>query len=552
MSARSEGAAAARDAGATQLDAVVIGAGFSGLYALYHLRGLGLNVLALDGAGGVGGTWWWNRYPGARVDIPSAPFYAYTFSDDLVREFDWQERQPAQPEVLAYLEHVADRFDLRRDIRLETWIESAVFDEARARWELETDAGQRYSARFLVMAMGTLSAANKPDIPGIDDFAGTCLHTGRWPREPVNFGGQRVGVIGTGSSGIQAIPLIAQEAAQLTVFQRTPQYTIPAGNRPLDPAYLEHVRAEWPAYRERMMHAMTGMPYPPAERSALEDTPEERRQVYERLWQEGGFPMLFGGYNDLMTNKEANATVSEFVREKIREIVRDPETCRKLMPDYMLGTKRLCLDDGYYETYNRDNVSLVDLREDPIERITADAVVTKSGRHPLDMLVLATGYDAITGAPLRLNPRGRDGVDLETVWRDSFTTYLGMTIPRLPNLFMIHGPESPSVLHNMPLSAELQSHWIGRCITYLREHGLATIEPVPGVEVAWRENTDEAASHSLFREGDSWYTGANIPGKHRQFIVHLGGEQYFATIDAVAENGYEGFLLGGVSDAATA
>lgn len=527
----------------TTLDALVIGAGFGGLYALHHLRELGLSVRAVDGAGGVGGTWWWNRYPGASVDIPSAPFYAYTFSEELAREWDWTERQPRQPEVLAYLEHVADRFDLRRDIQLDTWVERASFDEQHARWEVTSDGGERLCARFLVCAMGTLSATNRPDIPGIDDFSGECHHTGRWPREPVRFDGKRVGVIGTGSSAVQAIPLIARSAEQLTVFQRTPQYTIPARNRPIDPAYQKQVQENWRTHRDTMLRAATGMPYPPAERSALDDTPAERQQVYEALWQEGGFAMLFGGYNDLMTNKAANATIGEFVRGKIRQIVRDPATCEKLMPDYMLGTKRLILDEGYYETYNRDNVSLVDLRSDPIARITAHAVVTESGEHPLDMLVLATGYDAITGAPLKLNPHGRGGLDLRTAWRDSFTTYLGMTIPGFPNLFMIHGPESPSVLHNMPLAAELQSHWIGKCIRHLRAHGLDTIEPAPGMETAWRRSTEEAASHSLFREGDSWYTGANIQGKHRQFAVHLGGAQYFETLDAVAGNGYEGFVL---------
>ncbi|MGR8949763.1 MAG: flavin-containing monooxygenase [Gammaproteobacteria bacterium] len=526
-----------------ELDVIVVGAGFSGLYAIHHLRSQGLSVRAFDGAGGIGGTWWWNRYPGARVDIPSAPFYAYTFSDELAQQWDWQERQPAQPEVLAYLEFFADKFDLRKDVQLNTWIKDAAFDEQRQRWVLETDSGQRIVGQFLVCAAGTLSAANKPDIPGIDDFQGECFHTGQWPAEEVSFAGKRVGVLGTGSSGVQAIPIIAETAAHLSVFQRTPQYTIPAGNRPLDPAYLKQVQDDWATYRELMLNTLTGMPYPMVERSALDDSPEERQKVFESLWDEGGFPMLFGGYNDLMTDKAANATVSEFVRAKIREIVRDPETSRKLMPDYMLGTKRLILDDGYYATFNRDNVSLIDLREDPIERITHNAVKTTSGEHQLDMLVLATGYDAITGTLLRLNPRGRNGVDLETTWADSFTTYLGMTIPNFPNLFLIHGPESPGVLHNMPLAAELHCHWIGDCIAYLHEHKLTTIESKPGMEVMWREHTDAAAVHTLFHEGESWYTGSNIEGKHRQFVVHMGGSEYFKYVDKVADNDYEGFTL---------
>jgi len=531
------------DAAEQHLDAIVIGAGFGGLYALYHLRKSGLSVKAFDGAGGVGGTWWWNRYPGASVDIPSAPFYAFTFSEELAREWDWTERQPGQPEVLAYLEYVADKFDLRRDIQLKTWISDARFDEKTGRWTLQTDSGQRVSAQFLICAAGTLSATNLPDIPGIADFGGECYHTGRWPHEPVDFAGKRVGVIGTGSSAVQAIPNIAKSAAHLTVFQRTPQYCIPARNGPIDRNYLKQVQAEWKKHSDFMHTSLTGMPYPSVERSALDDTPEQRQEVYEALWVDGGFRVLFGGYNDLMTNKAANATLGEFVRGKIREQVRDPATANKLMPDYMLGTKRLILDEGYFETYNRDNVSLVDLRNDPIEQITPDAVVTASGEHTLDMLVLATGYDAITGTLLRLNPRGRDGVDLATTWRESFTTYLGMMIPGFPNFFLIHGPESPSVLHNMPLAGELQSDWIRDCIEHLRMHEFNTIEPAPGMEIEWRKSTDDAARATLFREGDSWYTGANIEGKHRQFVVHMGGKEYFEILDDVAHKNYRGFVL---------
>lgn len=526
------------------LDAIVIGAGFAGLYALYHLRGRGLSVQAFDGAGGVGGTWWWNRYPGASVDIPSAPFYGFTFSDELAREWNWREQQPGQAEVLAYLEHVADRFDLHRDIRLNTLITRAGYDEAAAGWRVVTDDGRTYFAQHLVLATGTLSVSIRPDIAGIDEFAGECYHTGRWPHTPVTFDGKRVAVIGTGSSGVQAIPLIAQQAESLTVFQRTPQYCIPARNRPIDPDYQRSVQDEWPQWRERMLTAVTGMPYPPAERSALEDTPAERHATFETLWQQGGFAVLFGGYNDIMTNREANASLAEFVRAKIREIVRDPATRDKLMPDYMIGTKRQILDEGYYETYNRDNVSLVDLRSEPIVRVTADSVITGQRRYPIDMLVLATGYDAITGAPLRINPVGRGGRDLKQAWRDRFSTCLGIMIPGFPNLFMLHGPESPSVLHNMPLAAELQSHWIGDCITRLREHGHDYIEPGPGLDTQWRASTEQAASQSLFREGASWYTGANIAGKHRQFVVHLGGSAYFDEIQAVADNDYAGFVRG--------
>ncbi len=524
------------------LDAIVIGAGFGGLYALYRLRGMGLSVRAYDGAGGIGGTWWWNRYPGARVDFPSAPFYAYTFSEELLNEWDWRERQPTQAEVLSYLDYVADKFALRPDIELETWMTSAVFDEPAQCWRLETDRGERITAKYLVCAMGTLSAANKPDIPGIDDFAGECHHTGRWPQDGVDFTGKRVGVIGTGSSGIQAIPIIAREAAHLTVFQRTPQYTIPAGNRPVSPEELRDARENWAMYRERMQTTPMGMPYAMPERSAHEDTPAQREQLYEELWQDGGLHMLFRSYYDLLLDETANETLASFVRSKIRAIVNDADTAEKLMPDYLLATKRQVIDDGYYETFNRDNVTLVDLRRDPIETFTPTGVKTRDGEHPLDMLVLATGFDAITGALLRLNPRGRDGVDLATCWRERFNTYLGVTIPGFPNLFMVHGPESPSVLFNMPLGAERETDWIAECIRYLNDHDLATIEPAPGVEVPWGEDVAEAASHTLYPRTDSWYSGANIDGKHRQFIVHLGGQAYFQRLRDEAANGYSGFV----------
>ena len=525
-----------------RLDAAIVGAGFAGMYALHRMRDMGLSVRAYDGAGGVGGTWWWNRYPGARVDFPSAPYYSYTFAKELSDDFQWRETQPTQGEVLSYLDHVADKLELRPDIQLETWIRDARFDEETQRWEIETGRGERISAQFLICAMGSLSDANKPNIPGIDDFAGELYHTGRWPQEDVNFAGKRVGVIGTGSSGIQSIPVIARQAGHLTVFQRTPQYSIPAGNRPLEASEWQSSLDEWEERCAAMAVSPFGLPYPFSERSALDDTPEERQQVYEALWQKGGLHMLFSGYNDLLLDKRANDTIAEFIRGKIREIVRDPATVEKLTPDYILGTKRQVIDDGYFETYNRDNVNLVDLRKDPIERISAEGVTTKSGEHPLDMLVLATGFDALTGALLRLNPKGRAGTDLAETWRERFCTYLGMAIPGFPNLFMMHGPQSPSVLFNMPLGAERQGDWICDCIAHLRDNGLAAIEPAAGVEAAWAENVEEAASQTLFHNTASWYSGANIEGKHRQFIVHLGGQQYYQHLTDVAKNDYEGFI----------
>ena len=525
------------------LDAVIIGAGFAGLYALYRLREMGLSVRTYEGASGVGGTWWWNRYPGARVDFPSAPYYAFTFSEELLNEWDWQERQPSQAEVLAYLNFAADKLKLRADIQLETWIQEAAYDETSQRWKIETSHGERISAQFLICAMGTLSEANTPNIPGIDDFAGEVIHTGRWPAEKVSFAGKRVGVIGTGSSGIQSIPMIAREAEHLTVFQRTPQYSIPAGNRPVRPEELTDARQNFSKRREYMAVSPIGMPYPLSERSALDDSPEKRNEVYEALWQDGGLQMLFNSYNDLLLNKASNDTLAEFIRGKIRGIVKDPATAEKLLPAYILGTKRQVIDDGYFESYNRDNVELVDLRSDPIEKITARGITTKSGEHALDLLVLATGYDAITGKLLRLNPKGRGGVDLATAWSKRFFTYLGIAIPGFPNLFMVHGPQSPSVLYNMPYGGEMEGDWIRDCIAYLRDKDMASIEPAAGVDEAWAENVEQAAKQTLFHGTDSWYSGANIEGKHRQFMVHLGGPEYFKHLEQIAERNYAGFVL---------
>ena len=530
--------------GATEsYDAVVIGAGVAGLYALHHLREMGLSVRVYDGAEGVGGTWLHNGYPGARVDGPGSPFYCYTFSDELMQEWDWAETQPTRADVLRYVDHFADRFDLRRDIRLEAWVRSADYDEAAQRWTVETSTGVRARARFLICAVGALSAAHRPDIPGIDEFGGECYHTGDWPREPVSFAGKRIGVIGTGSSGVQSIPVIAREAAHLTVFQRTPQYSIPSRNRFVTPEEQAHARENWDDIRALMRMNYGGAPFPINQRTASEDTPAERQALFEKLWEEGTLNFLTGNYVDLLTSKETNDMVAEFVRGKIREIVRDPDTVEKLMPDYYLGTKRPILDLGYFETFNRDNVALVDLRRDPIERITPSGVHTATGEHPLDMLVLATGFDAISGAFLRLNPRGRDGISLREKWRDRFHNYLGVTIAGFPNLFMIHGPGTPGVLYNMPLGAEREVEWIGGCVRHLSERGLGAVEATPEAEAAWAREVDDFANRTLFPQADSWYTGANIPGKPRHFSVHVGGPLYFQRLTEVACGDYEGFVF---------
>ncbi len=531
-----------RKSGAVEhYDAVIIGAGVSGMYAVHHLREMGLSVRVYDGASDVGGTWWYNRYPGARVDGPGSPFYCYTFSEELMQEWDWEETQSDQASVLAYLEHVADRFDLRRDIQFETWVQDARYDEAAQRWTVETSTGVRASAQFLICAVGALSTANMPDIPGIHDFAGECYHTGRWPHEPVSFEGKRVAVIGTGSSGIQSIPEIAKEAAHVTVLQRTPQYSFPARNRPITPDEMAEARANWDAVRAKMNANLSGFPFDMHTRSALEDTPEQRRVLYEELWQRGGFKFFLDLYVDIAISEEANRSLADFVRDKIREIVRDPETAEKLMPDYFVITKRPILDDGYFETFNRDNVSLVDLREDPIERFTPTSVVTRTGEHPIDMLVLATGFDAISGSMLRLNPKGRGGMSLKERWKDRFHNYLGLTIAGFPNLFMIHGPGSPGVFYNMPLGAERQLNWLGEFMRHLRERGLGAVEPTTDSEEAWANEVTGLANATLFPRTDSWWTGANIEGKPRYFSVYLGGMLYYQRIAEVAAKDYEGF-----------
>jgi len=529
------------------LDVVIIGAGVSGLYALHHIREMGLSARAYDGAPTVGGTWWHNRYPGARVDGPSAPLYGYTFSDELVKEWDWTETQAAQPDVLSYVQHFAERFDLLRDVRLETWVQSADYDEATQRWTMGTSTGQTVSSQYLICAVGALSAPNTPNIPGFEDFAGECVHTGDWPQEPVSFKGKRVGVIGTGSSGIQAIPEIAKEADHVTVFQRSAQYTIPARNRPLEEEEVAAVRENW----QKIRAAMLVPPPPDVEyavmpgngRSAFNDTPEQRQALYEELWAQGTLSFVAGNYPELMTNEEINHEVSAFLRTKIREIVHDPETADKLMPDHFYGTKRPVLDDGYYETYNRDNVTLVDLRKDPIERMTASGVQTATDEHPLDMLVLATGFDAITGSMLRLNPKGRGGRSLQEKWASRFDNCLGIMINGFPNLFMIHGPGSPGVLYLMPLGAELETTWIGNCMQHMTKRGMTEVEPTHEAELAWDGEVNELADKTLYKQTDSWYTGANIEGKPRHFSVHLGGPGYFHRITEIADAGYEGFVF---------
>jgi cation diffusion facilitator CzcD-associated flavoprotein CzcO len=527
-------------------DAVVVGAGFAGMYMLHRLRNLGCSVVVLEAGDGVGGTWYWNRYPGARCDSESY-YYSYSFSEELQQEWEWTERYPRQPEILRYLDHVADRFDLRRDIRLGRRVTEAVFDDATARWQLRTDGGEHYTARFFITAVGCLSSANIPQIPGLDSFGGRWFHTGMWPHEGVDFTDQRVAVVGTGSTGIQTIPVIAEQAKHLTVFQRTPNYSIPARNGPMDPAFQREVKADYGAIRRAQRETTNGHPFGPDPRSALSVLEDERQTIYEAAWQRGGLRFR-AAFADLLTSKEANDTASEFIRAKIRETVLDPATAEKLVPyDHPFATKRPPIDTDYFETYNRDNVTLVDVRESPIVEITASGVRTSSASYPLDCLVFATGFDALTGPLLAFDIRGEAGRSLRDEWSQGPRSYLGLQVSGFPNMFTITGPGSPSVLTNMPTSIEQHVDWISDCVGYMRRRGLVRIEATEDAEQAWGAHVDEAAHRTLLpMASTSWYLGANVPGKPRVFLPYAGGLASYARRCAeVASADYEGFVLTG-------
>ena len=527
------------------LDAVVVGAGFAGLYMLHRLRGLGFTARIFEAGKGVGGTWYWNRYPGARCDVESMD-YSYSFSDELQQEWRWTERYSSQPEILKYINHVADRFDLRRDITLETRVNSAVFDEATNRWTVRTDRGHEISARFCIMATGCLSTTQQPTFKGLESFKGKWYHTGHWPHEGVDFTGQRVAVIGTGSSAIQSIPIIAAQAARLFVFQRTPNFSVPAHNAPLDPGYERAVKANYAEFRRQARESRVGFVVERNDASALEVSDEERTREYEARWKRGGLGFS-STFNDVLISKAANDTAAEFFRAKIRSIVRDPDVAETLVPKtYPLGTKRLCVDTDYYATFNRDNVSLVDLTKTPIEEITPDGLRTTREVYHLDSIVFAIGFDAMTGTLLALDIRGRGGRTLREKWAEGPKTYLGVSVAGFPNLFMITGPGSPSVLSNMIVSIEQHADWIADCIDHLREHHLATIEASPEAESEWVQHVNDVGHATLYPQANSWYMGANIPGKPRVFMPYIGGlGAYRQRCDEVAANGYAGCTLSG-------
>ena len=543
----------------SRCDVVIVGAGFSGMYLLHRLRALGMSTRVFEAATDVGGTWYWNRYPGARCDVESMQ-YSFSFSKELQQEWSWSERFAAQPEILAYANHIADRFDLRRDIQLETRVTSAHFDEATKRWNVTTNRGDRINAQHCVMATGCLSTARLPEIEGRDSFKGATYHTGYWPHDGVDFSGLRVAVIGTGSSAIQAIPVIAAQAGTLTVFQRTPNYSIPSRNGPMTRDYEGPWKMNYDARRAKARTMRTGILYDASDRnygvndvSAMAVSPEERQRVYEQRWTTGGTSFM-AAFNDLITNQASNDTASEFVRSKIRATVKDPATAEILCPkDYPIGTKRICVDTNYFETYNRPNVKLVDLNATPIEEITPKGVRTTGAEYEFDAIVYATGFDAMTGALTNIDIRGRDGIQLREKWHGGPQTYLGLMTTGLPNLFMITGPGSPSVLSNMIVSIEQHVDWVVDAMVHMRDNGQATIEPSAEAEARWGQHVNEAGERTLYVKAASWYMGANIPGKPRVFMPYIGGVGvYREECDAVAANGYEGFVLAAANDTKTA
>ena len=525
-------------------DVVVVGAGFAGMYMLHRLRGQGMSARVYEQGGDVGGTWYWNRYPGARCDVESMQ-YSYSFDDELQQQWDWSERYAPQPEILKYANHVADRFDLRSDIQFNTRVDRAVFDESATIWSVTTSDGNTVAAKHVVLATGCLSNARVPDIKGLAGFRGNVYHTGNWPHEAVDFTGQRVAVIGTGSSGIQSVPVIAEQASHLTVFQRTANFSIPARNAALTAEEREAFRRKYPEIRRfAREEARNGIYTEMPDRGALDDGGNERRAKYEARWNRGGITFM-AVYNDLALDQAANDTAAEFVRGKIAEIVKDPQTARLLQPNnHPIGSKRICIDTDYFATFNRPNVTLVDIKSNPIEEILPNAVRTRAGDYEVDSLVLATGFDAMTGSVAKIDIRGRNGQTMNQKWAEGPKTYLGLMSAGFPNLFIITGPGSPSVLSNMIVSIEQHVDWITDCIAWMRDRNLVTMEAKQDAEEKWVAHVNEVAHTTLYPQANSWYMGANIPGKPQIFMPYIGGVAVYRQIcNDVAAKDYEGFVM---------
>ncbi len=525
-------------------DAVVVGAGFAGLYMIHRLREAGMSVLAYEAAEGVGGVWYWNRYPGARCDTDSI-YYNYTFSEELYQEWTWSERYASQPEILRYLNFVADKFDLRSNIQFGTRVSGAHFDESESQWDVILDDGSSVSSKYFITGAGVLSTLNIPEFKGRDSFEGQAFHTAEWP-EDLDLKGKRVGIIGTGSSGVQSIPEIAKDAEHLTIFQRSGQYTAPARNYSYNDEDVKKIKSNYKTMREKMLSTYDGIPIDRPDRSVLDHTPEQRNQVFEEAWSKGGVPHLLATYSDLKKNEESNAAMADFVGNKIYGLVKDQELAKKLQPVDYFGTKRPISHIGFYDALEQDNVSLLNGYEANIEEITPSGIKIAEAEYDLDVIIYATGFDAITGSLFKMDLRGKDGVSLKEKWDNGAKTRtnLGLSTAGFPNLFIITGPESPSVTTNMPMAIEQHVDWITDCINYLEDNNIETIEATTEAEDAWSKSVSDVANKTLFVKTKSWYTGGNIDGKSLRFPIYLGGMPKYAEIlDHVAKNGYEGFDL---------
>ena len=523
-----------------QFDVVIIGAGLTGIYQLYRIRQLGLSVRVFEDGGGVGGTWYWNRYPGSRFDSESIS-YGYSFSEELLQEWDWKEHFSGQPENERYLNYVTDKFDLRGDIQFNSRIASTIYDEKENRWEIVTEDGYRAQAQFVIAAVGILSAHYLPPFDGLDSYEGRWLHTSRWPQEGVDLAGKRVGVVGTGATAVQLITEIAKEVDHLTVFQRTPNYCAPLRNGLIDEETQSQIKANYQEIFQKCRDSTAGFLHDFDPRSALEVSEEERLAQYEALWAEPGFKKWLGNFEDIMTNEEANETFAEFVRNKIRERVHDPVVAEMLVPkDHPFGSKRIPLESGYYEVFNRDNVLLVDVREAPIDRITPKGLKTAAAEYELDIIIFATGFDAVTGSLTRMDIRGEDGQQLKDKWAEGPRTYLGMQAAGFPNFFIANSAS----FCNFPRCAEMIVEWVSDCIDYMRQNHYTRIAATPQSEQEWTEHAAELIEGSLLTKANSWFVGANIPGKSRTFLLYANSAPaYRAKCDEVAANGYPGFAL---------
>ena len=524
-------------------DAVVVGAGFGGLYAVYKLRQLGFSVRLYERGADIGGTWYWNRYPGARCDAPSLQ-YSYQFSEQLQQEWEWSETYASQTEILTYLNHVAERFELRSAMQFETTVTHASYDETNNTWCIETDTGGTIAARFCILATGCLSTMKTPDFPGLEQFEGDWFHTSNWPHAEVDFHDKRVGIIGTGSTGIQAIPVIAQSAAHLKVFQRTPQFSTPARNGPMDKTYEAQIKADYAGFRARNYRQPVAMDIviDRAAPKTFEVSESERNRTYEKCWEAGGLSYSTA-YRDSSVNRAANEDISAFIRSKIAQIVDDPSTAQALQPQHIYACKRPCLDTHYFETYNRPNVTLVDVSQHGVEAITAKGIIANDEEHKLDCIVFATGFDAFTGSLNQIDIRGKSGLKLSHKWADGPRTYLGLSSAEFPNLFMVTGPGSPSVLANMVVAIEQHVNWIGNCLQHMADNDYSTVEVTPTAEDDWMDRVGLAAARTLFTACDNWYQGTNIPGKPRGFVPYVDWPGYVEICEAMVEDAYSGFTF---------